>query len=219
MNTTLSASRPELADLGGTWCDDGACWRGVAWGDATWFDPVSGKLLRQELDFFPVDRTWGPAPLVLYLHPPLDSRAIHPANSPLYFGLVRAARACGMAVASMDYRHPAPHDPGDPPLDNDVTWARRWIHAHAEPLGIDPRNVFLVDQSPGMLGQWTAHHHRRDPTVRVGAAYSHHGRTGHQGPEVARRFVVEGHWLAFVDPVPPERAYDGVLTFFQRHLR
>ena len=122
-------------------------------------------------------------------------------------------------MASVEYRHPAGDDAALRRVDNDIAQARRWLHAHGRQLGIDTGNVFLVDQSSGSQGLWTALQHRRDPTLRINAAYSHQLRATAQGVEVARRFVVESDWLAFVDRIPAEHAYDGVVPFFQRHLR
>jgi len=210
---------PGLAGLGGTWCDDGQCWRGLAWGDESWFEPALGRTLQQELDLFPVDREQRASPLILYLHPPRDTRTIYPVRSPLYPRLVQAARACGFALASIEYRDAQRLDIGEPAPDNDVAQARRWIHAHAHQLGIDSQNVFLVDLSQARLGLWTVTRQQRDPALRINAAYSHRPNASWQGAELARRFVVDGHWLAFDDRVAPENAFDGVVPFFQRHLR
>lgn len=213
------ATREGLAGVGGSWCVDGRCYRGIAWGSESWFDPAVGQELRQDLDFFPLDHGQCASPLILYIHPPLDTKTIQPRRGPLYAGLVQVARASGFAVASIEYRPPALDDLVDPAPDNDVVLARRWVHARAHQLGVDADNVFFVDQSRGTLGLRTALQYRRDPAVRVNAAYSHHERTTFRGVEVARRFVAESDGLGFVDRISPERAYDGVIPFFQRYLR
>jgi len=205
--------------LGGTWCDEAQCLRGVAWGIDSWFDPDAGCVVWQDLDFFPVDRHQYASPLILYVHAPRESKTIEAASGPLFECLVQVARASGFSVASLEYRNPVTDDQPEPPPDNDIAMARRWLNAHALQLGIDTRNVFLVDQSRGSLGLWTALQHRRDPALQINAAYSHQLRTTCHGTEVARRFVVESDWLAFVDRIPPEHAYDGVVPYFQRHLR
>lgn len=208
-----------LAGVGGSWCVDGQCYRGIAWGGETWFDSDVGKMLRQDLDFFPFDCEQRASPLIIYLHPSLDTKTIYPTRGPLYAGLVQVARASGFSVASVEYRQPVWDDLLDPTPDNDIAAARRWVHAHARQLGVDVGNVFFVDQSRGTLGLRTALQHRRDPAVRVNAAYSHHERTTFRGVEVARRFVAESDGLGFVDRISPARAYDGVIPFFQRYLR
>jgi len=215
----LDSRQEGPADLGGTWCAESGCYRGIAWGRESWFDPAVGQMLRQDLDFFAPARARSASPLILYIHPPLDTKTIQPGRSPLYAGLVQLARASGFAVASIEYRPAAPDDPADPAHDNDVALARRWVHAHARQLGIDADNVFFVDHSRGTLGLRTVLQHRRDPAMRVNAAYSHHLRTTFRGVEVARRFVAEADGLGFVDRISPERAYDGVIPFFQRYLR
>jgi hypothetical protein len=207
--------------LGGRWCGEARCLRGVAWGIESWFDPEAGQVLWQDLDFFPVERDPFASPLILYVHPPRESKAIDLVGVSSATRLVRAARASGFSVASIEYRHPVGDDLNNDArlLDNDIAQARRWLHSQARQLGIDTGNVFLVDQSRGSLGLWTMLQQRQDLALRVNAAYSHQLRASSQGVEVARRFVVESDWLAFVDRMPPEHAYDGVVAFFQRHLR
>ena len=214
-----SAAREQAAGLGGTWCVDGQCWRGIVWGTASWFEPAVGKVLQQDLDFFPVDREQRASPLILYIHPPRDTKAIYPARSSLYFRLVQVARASGFSVASIEYRHAVPDDLADPAPDNDIATARRWLHAHARSLGVDAGNVFLVDLSRGTLGLRTARRYRHDPTLRINAACSLDAWTTCSGPEVGRRFVAEADGMAFGDRISPEHAYDGVIPFFQRPLR
>ncbi len=215
--TTVIPNGP--ASLGGTWDGEGYCYRGIVWGGESWFEPEVGKVLRQDLDFFPVVRDQCASPLILYIHPPRDTKMIDPARGALYSRLVQQARANGFSVASVEYRQPVWDDLFDPAPDNDIAAARRWVHAHARQLGVDLGNVFFVDQSRGTLGLRTALQHRNDPAVRVNAAYSHHQRTTFRGVEVARRFVAESDGLGFVDRISPERAYDGVIPFFQRYLR
>src|SRR6185436_19405164 len=146
------AASPGPDELGGSWCDDAQCWRGIGWGDASWFEPAAGKMLRQDLDFFPVDRAQRASPLIVYLHPPRDTKTIHAVRSPLYPRLVQAARACGFSLASIEYREAELDPHGEPPADNDIARARRWIQLNAQALGVDNGNVFFVDQSPGSLG-------------------------------------------------------------------
>ncbi|HEV8692126.1 MAG TPA: hypothetical protein VGQ91_17610, partial [Ideonella sp.] len=116
---SAATARKDPAGPGGTWCVDGQCWRDIAWGSESWFEPAVGKLLRQDLDFFPVDRDQRASPLILYIHPPRDTKAIYPARSSLYFRLVQVARASGFSVASIEYRHPELDDP-DPAPSNDI---------------------------------------------------------------------------------------------------
>jgi hypothetical protein len=212
------ADRAGHAGLGGRWCGETRCLRSVAWGIESWFEPEVGQVLWQDLDFFPAERDQFASPLILYVHPPREAKTIDLAGSPVA-RLLRSARASGFSVASIEYRHPAGDDTALRRVDNDIAQARRWLHAHGRQLGIDTGNVFLVDQSRGSQGLWTALQHRRDPALRVNAAYSHQLRATAQGVEVARCFVVESDWLAFVDRIPAEHAYDGVVPFFQRHLR
>lgn len=209
------------AGLGGRWCGEARCLRSVAWGIESWFDPEAGQVLWQDLDFFPVGRDLFASPLILYVHPPREAKTIDLTGGSPATRLVRAARAGGFSVASIEYRQPADDGLSSDArlLDNDIARARRWLHVQARQLGIDTGNVFLVDQSRGSLGLWTLLQHRQDPALRINAAYSHQLRASSQGVEVARRFVVESDWLAFVDRMPAEHAYDGVAAFFQRHLR
>jgi len=85
-----------------------------------------------------------PLPVLLWLHgggyvmgkPEMDDRRC-----------IEYARQAGIAVVSVDYRC-APKDPFPAALD-DCTIALKWVAAHAEQLGVEPKRIAIGGESAG----------------------------------------------------------------------
>ncbi len=184
--------------LGGVWHEDCQCWRNMPWGSAEWVEPDVGRLLKQDLDFFPLSRSQQGSPLIIYAHAATATKSISVTRGFLYPVLVQQARANGFSVASIEYRHPVRDDFIVPAPHDDVADATRWIRAHASELGVDPHNFFYLGHSRGTLTLWTALHDRADPEVQVNAVYGYNAQTTYRGSEMADDFIVPSDRAAFV---------------------
>lgn len=176
---------------GGTWHEDCQCYRNIDWGSATWYSVDIGKVLKQDLDFFPapLDPN-GPRPLIIYAHAATATKYISVDRGSLYPVLVQQARASGFSVASIEYRHPVKEDYIEPAPHDDIAEATRWLRAHASELDVDTRNVFYLGHSRGTLALWTALHYRNDPEVRVNAVYGYNAQASYRGSEMAEQFLI-----------------------------
>jgi acetyl esterase/lipase len=184
--------------LGGVWHDDCACYRGMVWGSQEWFEPEVQKVLRQDLDYFPVSLDQQDSPLIIYAHAARATKYISSTRGALYPVLIEQARANGFSVASIEYRHPVKDDFIVPAPQDDIAEATRWLRLHAAELGLDRRNVFYLGHSRGTLAVWTAVHYQSDPTVAVNAVYGFNAQTSYRGDEMARRFLIPGDRQSFV---------------------
>jgi len=193
----LTAAQPLQA--AGSWHDDCQCYRNIDWGPETWFSVDIGKVLKQDLDFFPATPDpQGPRPLIIYAHAATATKYISVDRGSLYPVLVQQARANGFSVASIEYRHPVKEDYIEPAPHDDIAEATRWLRAHAGVLGIDTRNVFYLGHSRGTLALWTALHYRKDPQVHVNAVYGYNAQASYRGREVADLFLVPEDRESFV---------------------
>lgn len=179
--------------------------RGLCYGPEAWHEPTVGKNVRQALDFWPaLARQGRPAPLILWAHPNGMTHFIADnAQSTLYRDLVQPALAGGFAFASVEFRHPVVNESIVPAPHLDVALAVQFLRAHAERLNIDPHNVFIVAQSRGSLGLWTALQDdladpghgdpvRREST-RVRAVFAYQPQATYDGLEFADLFVADAH--------------------------
>lgn len=197
----MAAAAANAQLLGGTWHDDCQCYRNMRWGSEVWYEPEVRKLLRQDLDYFPVlpdPAGAAPAPLIIYAHAATATKFISVDRGRLYPVVVQQARANGFAVASIEYRHPIKDDYIVPAPHDDIAEATRWLRAQAAELGIDRRNVFHLGHSRGSLAVWTALHYWDDPTARVNAVYAYNAQTSYRGSEMAERFLVPEDRAGFV---------------------
>ncbi len=191
------AALPALAAAAGVWKEDCQCYRNVPWGTVDWFEPEVRKVLTQDLDFFPVSRDQAPTPVIVYAHAAMTTKFISP-NQGVYLSLVQPARAAGMSVISVEYRHPVKDDYIVPAPHDDITEAMRWVRQNAEALHLDTNNVFLLGHSRGTLALWTALRYQADPEVRVNAVYGYNAQTTYRGEEMAARFLIESDRAGFV---------------------
>lgn len=188
------------AQAAGTWHDDCQCYRNIDWGPETWYSVDIGKVLKQDLDFFPAppDPQGRPRPLIIYAHAATATKYISVDRGSLYQVLVQQARANGFSVASIEYRHPVKEDYIEPAPHDDIAEATRWLRAHASVLDVDTRNVFYLGHSRGTLVLWTALHYRNDPQVRVNAVYGYNAQASYRGSEVADKFLIPEDRTRFV---------------------
>jgi acetyl esterase/lipase len=191
------AAMPVLAAAAGVWKEDCQCYRNVPWGKLQWFEPEVRKVLTQDLDYFPVSRGQAPTPVIVYAHAAMTTKFISPGQG-VYTSLVQPARAAGMSVVSVEYRHPVKDDYIVPAPHDDIAMAMRWIHQHAAELHLDTGNVFLLGHSRGTLALWTALRYQADTEVRVNAVYGYNAQTTYRGDEMAQRFLVESDREGFV---------------------
>jgi acetyl esterase/lipase len=195
--TAALAAVPALAAAADGWNEGCQCYRNLVWGSAEWFEPEVRKVLKQDLDFFPVSRDQAPTPVIVYAHAAMTTKYIGTTQG-TYLALVQPARAAGMSVISVEYRHPVKDDYIVPAPHDDITLALRWIHEHATALHLDMNNVFLLGHSRGTLALWTALRYQSDPEVRVNAVYGYNPQTTYRGDEMADHFLIESDRAGFV---------------------
>jgi acetyl esterase/lipase len=195
----LAMTAAQAQQAGGNWHDDCQCYRNIVWGPETWYSVDIGKVLKQDLDFFPAPPDpQGPRPLIIYAHAATATKYISVDRGNLYPVVVQQARANGFSVASIEYRHPVKEDYIEPAPHDDIAEATRWLRAHAGVLGIDPRNVFYLGHSRGTLVLWTALHYQDDPQVRVNAVYGYNAQASYRGREMADQFLIAEDRASFV---------------------
>ncbi|MGM9491748.1 alpha/beta hydrolase [Ideonella sp. YS5] len=191
------AAMPALAAAADGWNEGCQCYRNMAWGAVEWFEPEVRQVLKQDLDYFPVARDQAPTPVIVYAHAAMTTKYIGLTQG-TYLTMVQPARAAGMSVISVEYRHPVKDDYIVPPPHDDIAEAVRWIRGHAESLNLDADNVFLLGHSRGTLALWTALRYQRDTQVRVNAVYGYNAQITYRGNEMAERFLVEPDRAGFV---------------------
>jgi acetyl esterase/lipase len=209
--TFALAAVPALAAAADGWNESCQCYRNLVWGSAEWFEPEVRKVLKQDLDLFPVSRDQAPTPVIVYAHAAMTTKYISPMTGP-YLSLVQPARAAGMSVVSVEYRHPVKDEYIVPAPHDDITQAMRWIHKHAIELHLDMNNVFLLGHSRGTLALWTALRYQNDPEVRVNALYCYNAQSTYRGDEMATHFLIESDRAGFVadyEALHPQHALFG----------
>lgn len=181
---------------------DDAVRRNLCYGAATWNEPtLEGEpLLEQVFDYFPLP-DGSAAPLVIWAHPNGKTKWLKAGNEN-YQALVQQAHDQGFAFVSLEFRHPVSNENIVPAPHRDIAQAIQFIRANATALNIDPDNLFLVGQSRGSLGLWTAlQNDMADPdstdavlqqSTRVNAVFAYQGQTTYDGREFADLFLVEG---------------------------
>jgi hypothetical protein len=192
----------------------------LCYGRETWLEPEIDPVneLHQLFDFYRVPST-EKVPLIVWAHPNGMSKDLL-ASSAMYQALVAPALAAGFSFASLEFRHPVaneddPNNANDPRIPHyDIARALQFIRANADALGIDTRNIFLVGQSRGSLGVWTAlqddmaRSGALNPVLRqstrVNAVYAVNAQTTYDGAEFARLFVVESDRDRFVAWFQPQ---------------
>jgi hypothetical protein len=176
--------------------------RNLCYGSATWNEPTldGHPLLEQVFDYFPLPGG-SSAPLVIWAHPNGKTKWLKAGNES-YAALVQQAHDQGFAFASLEFRHPVTNEDIVPAPHRDIAQAIQFIRANSTALDIDADNLFLVGQSRGSLGLWTAlQNDMADPnsddavlrqSTRVNAVFAFQGQTTYDGREFADLFLVEG---------------------------
>lgn len=204
--TDALACKPEPLSMNAQGAD-------ICYGKEVWQEPtLGGRWLDQDFNFYRVPSTV-PVPLIVWAHPNGMSKGL-PPTSPTYQALVVPALQAGFSFASIEFRHPVVNEdlqnsrksPGIPQYD--IARALQFIRANADALGIDKRNIFIVAQSRGTLGVWTALQddmkkpNSSEPVLRestrVNAVYAVKGQTTYDGVEFADLFIVKSDREAFV---------------------
>lgn len=175
--------------------------RNLCYGDATWNEPtLEGEpLLQQVFDYFPL-AGGSSAPLVIWAHPNGKTKWLKAGNEN-YQALVQQAHDQGFAFVSLEFRHPVSNENIVPAPHHDIAQAIQFIRANAEALNIDPNNLFLLGQSRGSLGLWTALQNDMaapnstdavlQQSTRVNAVFAYQGQTTYDGREFADLFLIE----------------------------
>ena len=164
----------------------------LCWGTEGWHEPtLDDRALQQNLDFYPAPAQSAAAPLIVWAHPNGMSKEL-PEGSALRQALLPPARNAGYAFASLEFRHPVTNaslEPGGPVPHPDIAQALTYLVTHAQALRIDPHNIFLVGQSRGTLGVWTAMQPvTTSPPVR--AVFAVNAQTSYRGEDFAQWFLV-----------------------------
>ena len=176
--------------------------RGLCYGTEKWVDPTVNIELRQEFDFWPATQQRSDAPLVIWAHPNGQTHDIaDDQTAQRYQRLIKPALDNGFAFASIEFRHPVTNENIVPAPHLDVAHVIQYIRVHADRLGIDPNNVFIIAQSRGTLGLWTALQDNmadassEDPvrrqSTRVNAVFAVQAQTTYDGLEFADLFVAQ----------------------------
>lgn len=196
----------------------------LCYGRETWDEPEIDAVnaLHQRFDFYRVPSTTK-VPLIVWAHPNGMSKALS-ESSPMYQALVVPALQAGYSFASLEFRHPVANEDeannaNDPRVPHyDIARALQFIRANADALGIDKRNIFLVGQSRGTLGVWTALQDDMaqagtNPVLRestrVNAVYAVNAQTTYSGAEFAQLFVIEEDRDDFVAWFKPQYDREG----------
>lgn len=174
----------------------------LCYGKAAWKEPTLGnQWLKQQFDFQRATSGAKRAPLIIWAHPNGTTKTLRP-GTPIFHALVPPALQAGFAFASIEFRHPVTNEGSNPdtPVPHlDIARAIQFIRANAEALGVDKRNIFIVAQSRGSLGVWTAlQDDMADPdgtvvqkqSTRVSAVFAFNAQTTYDGREFADLFIV-----------------------------
>lgn len=174
------------------------CYGTAAWQERT----LGGQWLKQQFDFQRATSGAARAPLIIWAHPNGATKTLRPGSA-TFQALVPPALEAGFAFASIEFRHPVVNEGNNPdtPVPHlDIARAIQFIRANAEALGVDKRNIFIVSQSRGSLGVWTAlQDDMADPdansvvrrqSTRVNAVFAFNAQTTYDGREFADLFIV-----------------------------
>jgi acetyl esterase/lipase len=192
---------------------------GLHWREADPLDSRRNVTLHQRFDIYRPKRAplTQALPLVIWAHPNGQSEQLGSAR---LAELVGPAARAGFSFMSIEFRHPvasqpAATDPSIPPrLDiphTDIASAVQWARTHAQQLGIDPDNVFLLGQSRGSLAVLTSlMPDQRDDSSgtdyrrassRVNAVFAAQAQTSYDHVQVRDTFITPQDWPRFDDPL------------------
>lgn len=203
------------AEMQPYWVASCNCYRNVPWGEAKWFEAPLAREVSQVFDLWlPVNRPAAPMPIVIWAHASGKDHVIVARDS-VHKGIVVPALAAGMAVMSVEFRHPVNNSYLGTIYHTDLADATQYIRSMAPELGLDTHNVFLAGRSRGTLGIWTGlQDDRADPngdlvrrqSTRVNAIFAIEGQTTYKSTENAL-YLYENERAAYLKRNPENPLY------------
>ncbi|HJV72449.1 hypothetical protein [Ideonella sp.] len=181
------------------------CYRNVAYGSVTWFEPTTRKYAKQIMDIWMPNGVTQPdgLPIVYYGHPngsthsiPLDKTA-----GSTWSKLIKPLTDRGYVFVSYEFRHPVVnYVEGKPAPRYDIQKAINFFSGnYALSLGADPGNSFITGQSRGGgLGILTALTGTFRNGTEVRAVWTYQAQTSFDCNEMASTFVIESDRAAFL---------------------
>jgi acetyl esterase/lipase len=174
------------------------CYRNVAYGSTTWFEPTTRKLAHQVMDIWmpaAITRPEG-APIVYYGHPNGVGNFIAMDTAPgsLWSRLVKPLTDRGYIVVSYEFRHPVVnYVEGKPVPRYDIQKAINYFTTNfASTLAADPSNSFIAGQSRGAgLGLLTALTGTFTGSTKVQAIWTYQAQTSFNCNEMAKTYVIQ----------------------------
>jgi hypothetical protein len=181
------------------------CYRNVAYGSTTWFEPTTRKFAKQVMDIWmPANVTRAEcAPIVYYGHPNGVGNyiAMDTAPTSLWSRLVKPLTDRGYIVVSYEFRHPVVNFvEGKPVPRYDIQRAINYFTTNfASTLVADPTNSFIAGQSRGAgLGLLTALTGVFTGSTKVQGVWTYQAQTSFNCGEMARTYVIESERAAFL---------------------
>ena len=181
------------------------CYRNVAYGSTTWFEPTTRKFAKQVMDIWmpaAINRAEG-APIVYYGHPNGVGHYIAMDTTPgsLWNRLVKPLTDRGYIVVSYEFRHPVVnYVEGMPVPRYDIQKAINYFTANfASTLNADPSNSFVSGQSRGGgLGLLTALTGYFTGTTKVQGIWTYQAQTSFNCNEMAKTYVIQSDRATFL---------------------
>lgn len=144
-------------EMSAYWVSDCNCYRNAPWGTEGWFETSLQRDVSQIYDLWmPPVAAETPMPLIIWAHASGSDHVIPNRKGPVYKGLVAPALAAGMAVMSVEFRHPVDNAYLGAVYHDDLLHAIQYARSLAPALSLDVNNVFLASRSRGSLAVWTA---------------------------------------------------------------
>ncbi|MGM9488350.1 hypothetical protein [Ideonella sp. YS5] len=181
------------------------CYRNVAYGTTTWYEPTTRKYAKQVMDIWMpanITRAEG-APIVYYGHPNGVGNYIAMDTAPgsLWSRLVKPLTDRGYIVVSYEFRHPVVnYVAGNPVPRYDIQKAINFFtNNYASTLVADPANSFIAGQSRGAgLGLLTALTGAFTGSTKVQGIWTYQAQTSFNCNEMAKTYVIQSDRDAFL---------------------
>lgn len=197
-------------DMAPYWERSCNCYRNVPWGAERWFENSLQREVAQVYDLWlPVVSPEKPMPIVIWAHASGSDHVI-PTKGPVYKGLVQPALAAGMAVMSVEFRHPVDNAYLGAVYHDDLLQVIQYARTLAPVMGLDVQNVFLASRSRGSLAVWTAMQDDRaqaagsaqeQQSTRVNAVFAIQAQTTYMSEENAL-YLYEDERAAYLKRKP-----------------
>lgn len=181
------------------------CYRNVAYGTKTWFEPTTMRFAKQVMDIWMPSGVNQPGgrPIVYYGHPNGSTHTIafDKTAGSMWSKLVKPLTDRGFVVVSYEFRHPVVnYVEGSPAPRYDIQKAiNTFSGKYAASLGADATNSFITGQSRGGgLGILTALTGKFYNGTQVRALWTYQAQTSFDCNEMADTFVIENERGAFL---------------------